>query len=151
MVDFILSTPELLWFILGLLLFLLELVLPGFVIFFFGVGAWTTAFVCLLFNPDVNIQILIFAVTSVLSLITLRRIIQKNFFYGKNNSSDLIEDEFTGKEAITLSEIRPGKKGRVEFKGTVWSAESDTDIEEGEPVIIVSKDNFNLKVKPKNK
>jgi len=149
MIDFILSTPELLWFIVGLLLFLLELVLPGFVIFFFGVGAWATAFVCLLFNPGVNIQILIFAVVSVLSLVTLRRIIQKKFFYGRNNSSELIEDEFTGKEAIVLSQIKPGKKGRIEFKGTVWTAESDTEIDEGETVIIVSKDNFNLKVKPK--
>ncbi len=30
----IFSRPELIWFIIGLLLFLLELVLPGFVIFF---------------------------------------------------------------------------------------------------------------------
>ncbi|HOK25980.1 MAG TPA: NfeD family protein [Bacteroidales bacterium] len=151
MINFILSTPELLWFLLGLILFLLELILPGFVIFFFGVGAWTTAFVCLLFNPGVDIQILIFALTSVLSLVALRRMIQKKFFYGKNDNSHLIEDEFTGKEAITLSEIKPGKKGKVEFKGTVWTAESDTDIDEGETVIIISKDNFNLKVKPKNK
>lgn len=38
----IFSKPELVWFIIGLVLFLLELVLPGFVIFFFGVGAWVT-------------------------------------------------------------------------------------------------------------
>lgn len=151
MIDFILSTPELLWFLLGLILFLLELVLPGFVIFFFGVGAWATALICLLFNPGVEFQISIFAVTSVLSLIALRRIIQNKFFYGKSDASELIEDEFTGKEAVTLSEIKPGKKGRVEFKGTAWSAESDTEIDEGETVIIVNKDNFNLKVKPKGK
>jgi len=33
----------LLWFLLGLGVMALELVLPGFVIIFFGIGAWITA------------------------------------------------------------------------------------------------------------
>ena len=48
MIENILSRPELMWFILGLILFLLELVIPGFFIFFFGLGAWVTALVCLI-------------------------------------------------------------------------------------------------------
>ncbi|MFZ0280832.1 MAG: NfeD family protein, partial [Bacteroidales bacterium] len=63
----ILSRPEMIWFIIGLVLFLLELVLPGFVIFFFGVGAWITALLCLIANPGINLQVVVFAVTSVLS------------------------------------------------------------------------------------
>ncbi|MGQ9620412.1 MAG: NfeD family protein [Bacteroidales bacterium] len=151
MIDFVLSKPELLWFILGLILFLLELVLPGFVIFFFGLGAWVTALACLLFSPGTDIQILIFAVTSVLSLVALRRLIQKKIFYGKTDYGELVEDEFTGKEAKALTDITPGKKGKVEFKGTTWSAESEVTVEEGDIVIIMKKDNFNLIVKPKNK
>ena len=34
---------ELLWFLLGLAFLLSEFVVPGFVIAFFGVGAWVTA------------------------------------------------------------------------------------------------------------
>ena len=48
----IFSKPELVWFIAGLGLFLLELVLPGFVIFFFGIGAWVTALICLVAQPE---------------------------------------------------------------------------------------------------
>jgi membrane protein implicated in regulation of membrane protease activity len=145
----ILSRPEMIWFIIGLLLFLAELVVPGFVIFFFGVGAWVTALICLVFHPGTDLQILIFAVTSMLSLIALRRLIQKKFFYGKDSTSEAVEDEFTGKEAVALISFGPGIKGKVEFKGTTWSAEADTMIKEGQRVIILEKESFNLIVEPK--
>lgn len=145
----ILSQPELFWFVLGLLLFLAELIIPGFFIFFFGLGAWVTAVVCLIGVPGVNLQIIIFAFVSVISLITLRRIIQKKFFYSKGNESEEVEDEFTGKEAIVISHIGPDITGKVEFKGTTWKAESKSEIKEGQTVIITEKENFKLIVKPK--
>jgi membrane protein implicated in regulation of membrane protease activity len=137
----IFSRPELIWFIIGLVLFLLELVVPGFVIFF-GFGAWVTALICLIANPGINLQIIIFAVASVLSLLALRKIIQKKFFYSKGEHSEAVEDEFTGKEALALTDFNPGKKGKVEFKGTTWDAECKSVINEGQTVIII--------VKPKN-
>ncbi|MCU0409101.1 MAG: NfeD family protein [Bacteroidales bacterium] len=149
MISNILSRPELFWFILGLLLFLFELVLPGFFIFFFGLGAWVVSLICLIANPGINLQIVIFAFVSVLTLVTLRRIIQKKFFYSKGTESADVEDEFTGKEAIALGDFGPGKKGSVEFKGTPWKAESISDINKGDEVIITEKNNFTLIVKPK--
>jgi inner membrane protein len=151
MTTSILSRPELLWFLIGLVLFLLELVVPGFIIFFFGFGAWITALICLVFHPGTNLQIIIFAVISVLSLVALRKMIQNKFFYSKSNSSEAVEDEFTGKEGIALVDFGIGKKGKVEFKGTTWNAESDSDIKEGQRVIIIEKQSFNLFVTPKNK
>ena len=146
----ILTRPELIWFIIGLVLFLLELVLPGFVIFFFGVGAWITALLCLIAEPGINLQAIVFAVTSVLSLVLLRRMIQKKFFYSREELSKEVEDEFTGKEAIALTELTPGKDGKVEFKGTTWKAESESEISKGQTVIIKNKENFKLFVEPKN-
>lgn len=145
----IFSRPELIWFIIGLVLFLLELVVPGFVIFFFGFGAWITALVCLITNPGTNLQIVIFAVTSVLSLLALRKMIQKKFFYSKGERSEAVEDEFTGKEALAITNFSPGKKGKVEFKGTSWDSESKSVINEGQTVIIIEKDSFKLIVEPK--
>jgi inner membrane protein len=147
----IFSRPELLWFLVGLALFLLELVIPGFIIFFFGVGAWVTALICLIANPGTNLQIIIFALVSALSLIALRRMIQKKFFYSKGNHSENIEDEFTGKEGIAKMDFGKEIKGKVEFKGTVWNAESDSEIKEGKSVIIIKIENLVLKVKPKIK
>jgi membrane protein implicated in regulation of membrane protease activity len=149
MISNILEKPELFWFLIGLVLFLLELVIPGFFIFFFGLGAWITALVCLIWEPGTNLQIIIFAVTSVLSLIALRRMIQKKFFYSKGNLSEEVEDEFTGKEALATTDIGPDKSGKVEFKGTTWKAESKSEIKEGQKAIIIEKENFTLIVKPK--
>jgi len=145
------SKPEVIWFIIGLALFLLELVLPGFVIFFFGVGAWITALLCLLAHPGINLQIIVFAITSVLSLLALRKIIQRKFFYSKVDRSSAVEDEFTGKEAVAASDFGADKKGKVEFKGTTWNSESESDIKKGQTVIIIEKDSFKLIVEPKNK
>jgi inner membrane protein len=150
MIANIFSRPELLWFIIGLGLFLLELVIPGFFIFFFGLGAWVTALVCLIGEPGTNVQIIIFAITSVLSLIGLRRIIQKKFFYSKGNLSEEVEDEFTGKEAIATADFGADRNGKVEFKGTMWNAESKAEIKKGQRVIVIEKNSFKLTVEPKN-
>ena len=95
MITNIFSRPEIFWFILGLGLFLLELVMPGFIIFFFGLGAWITALVCLIGNPGTNLQIIIFALSSAVLLIALRRIIQKKYLNSKNIRSEDVEDEFS--------------------------------------------------------
>jgi membrane protein implicated in regulation of membrane protease activity len=151
MITNIFSRPELFWFIIGLVLFLAELVIPGFFIFFFGLGAWVTALICLLGNPDsiTNMQIIIFAVTSVITLVALRKIIQKKFF-NKGTQSEEVEDEFTGKEALATSDFGGIKNGKVEFKGTTWTAESVAEIKEGQRVRIIEKDSFKLIVEPKN-
>jgi len=150
MIANILSRPEIFWFVLGLLFLLAELVIPGFFIFFFGLGAWVTALVCLIWDPGINLQIIIFAITSVLTLIGLRRIIQKKFFYSKERKSEEVEDEFTGKEAVATVDFSTDKKGKVEFTGTTWKAESDSEIKRGQTVIIINKENFKLIVEPKN-
>jgi inner membrane protein len=147
--ETIFSRPELFWFIIGLGLFLLELVIPGFFIFFFGLGAWVTALVCLISDPGINVQIIIFAIISVLSLIGLRRIIQKKFFYSKGDKSGEVEDEFTGKEALAVSDFGGQQTGKVEFKGTMWKAESSVEIKARQRVLIIQKNNFTLIVEPK--
>jgi inner membrane protein len=146
----IFTRPELIWFIIGLGLFLLELIIPGFFIFFFGLGAWVAALVCLILVAGINVQIIIFAVTSVISLLALRRIIQKKFFYNKETSAIDVDDEFTGKEALAINDFGSEIIGKVEFKGTTWKAESIAPVKQGQRVIIVNKDSFKLIVEPKN-
>ncbi len=151
MSESIFSRPELIWFIIGLVLLLLELVMPGFVIFFFGVGAWITALLCLFADPGINVQVIVFAVTSVLALLIFRKMIQNKFIYSKDDRSDAVEDEFTGKEAVAMGDFGSDRRGKVEFKGAPWDAESESDIKAGQTVIIIEKENFKLIVEPKNK
>jgi inner membrane protein len=149
MIESIFSKPELFWFILGLGFFLMELIIPGFFIFFFGLGAWITALICIIAEPSINLQIIIFAITSVLSLVGLRRIIQKKFFYSRSNESAEVEDEFTGKEGIAVTDFGGMNTGKVEFKGTTWTAESASEIVKGQRVVIIQKESFKLIVEPK--
>jgi inner membrane protein len=149
MMSNIMSRPELFWFILGLVLFLFELAMPGFIIFFFGVGAWVTALICLFTTPGTNLQIIIFAITSVISILALRKLIQKKFFYRRGEHNHDIEDEFTGKEAMAKSDFGGMKHGKVEFKGTTWTAESSSPVHTGQRVVIIEKDSFKLIVEPK--
>jgi len=149
MIEIVLSRPELFWFALGLAFFLLEMVVPGFIIFFFGVGAWITAAVCLMFDPGTNLQIIIFGITSLISLFALRRLIQKKFFYNKQSLSEEVEDEFTGKEGIASVDFNSENYGKVEFRGTTWKAESSLPVKEGQTIIVLKKVNFTLIVEPK--
>lgn len=146
----IFSRPELVWFIIGLVLFLLELIIPGFVIIFFGIGAWITALLCLVANPGINLQVVVFAITSVIALLALRKIIQKRFFFTNDTNQNEIDDEFTGKEALAVTDFASDKTGKVEFKGTIWKAESKSEIKNGQRVYIIQKDNFKLIVEPIN-
>ena len=71
--------PEIIWFLIGLVLLVLEFSAPGLIIAFFGVGAWVVALVTLFIDISLTTQLIIFLVTSVLMLVFLRKYLQKVF------------------------------------------------------------------------
>ncbi|MDA3844458.1 MAG: NfeD family protein [Candidatus Kapabacteria bacterium] len=140
--------PTLIWFLIGLVFLLLELVTPGLIALFFGIGAWVTTISCLFFDIGTDGQIVIFIASSLLSLVLLRNNLKKRFFIeGKSPVS--LENEFIGKIAVVEQEIKINIPGRVSFKGTSWNATSDMDIAKGLPVEIIAKDSITLIVKQK--
>ena len=141
----ILSDPAVIWFLVGLGLLLLELVLPGLVILFFGVGAWVTALVCAFTNINLNVQILIFLVASLLGLVLLRKYLKARFFNRSNKEIDDQLEEFIGHKAKVINDFKDGE-GKVEFKGTRWSARSNDPVAKGDWVIIRSKDSLTFNV-----
>lgn len=141
--------PALAWFIIGLALLLLEFAFPGLVIFFFGVGAWVVSLVCLVFDPSLNIQLLIFIIASIVLMLSLRKWV-KTVFYGKvaaAGQTDESMEGYVGEKVVVTKEITPQTKGRVEFRGTHWDAESEVTIKEGASAEITGKDNLTLIVK----
>jgi len=135
------------WFGLGLALFLLEFLLPGFILFFFGLAAWVVAIMTFFFDVSINTQIIVFVATSLVTVLLFRNWIKRRFGMG-HSSAQILPDEFVGKVAIAETMILPGKKGRVEFRGTEWDACSDDTISPGENVIITRIDSILLYVKP---
>ena len=144
----ILSDPAVIWFLIGLGLLLLELVLPGLVILFFGVGAWVTALVCAITDINLNWQIFIFLVASLLGLVMLRRYLKRRFFSKSDKETQDKLEEFIGRKARAIADFKDGS-GKVEFKGTQWSARCDEPVSEGQWVTIQSKESLILNVKPK--
>lgn len=141
--------PEIIWFLIGLVLLIMEFVLPGLIIAFFGVGAWIVALVCFITDIGINTQLIIFIVASVLSLLCLRKWL-KGVFLGhtvsKQNLNENLE-EFIGQKAVVKEKITPKAGGKVEFHGTNWEAEADEEIAVETVVEIVGKENITLKVK----
>ena len=143
----ILSDPAVIWFLVGLGLLLLELVLPGLVILFFGAGAWITALVCAFFDINLNWQILIFLIASLLGLVLLRRYLKKRFFSKRDDETEDQLEEFIGRKAKAVEDFKDGA-GKVDFKGTRWTARSDDAVSKGQWVTIQSKESLTLYVKP---
>ncbi len=147
----IFTQAAVIWFLIGLVLILLEFALPGLIIIFFGIGAWITALTVALFAIGLNTQIAVFIITSFLALILLRRHLQNRFFKSQKPDEDTLEDEFIGQKAMVVEDIKKGREGKVSFKGTNWSAVSDYHCKKGQQVIIVAKESIRLKVEPLKK
>lgn len=145
----VLMKPELIWFLVGFVLLMFEFALPGLIIFFFGVGAWIVATVCLVTEVTLNTQLLIFIATSILSLVCLRTWLKGIFLGHSKAKQDMTQDlgEFAGEHAVVKEKITPNLPGKIELHGTRWAAQADHDIEEGMTVEVISKDNLTFRVK----
>lgn len=143
--------PALYWLVIGVMLFFLELALPGFILFFFGLAALITAVVAWLTPIGIAWQLGLFIVSSVVSLMTLRDVIQRNFFKPKDIADGEEADEDVvlaapGERAVVGVTIAPPAEGRINYSGTSWRATADEKIEEGEIVAVVRQDNLVIHV-----
>jgi len=143
-------TAAVIWIIIGFVFFLLEFVFPGLILFFFAVGAWIVAVLCLFLDLSINQQLIIFLISSVATILLFRKWLSK-ILWKRKHSTELLEDEFLGKIAKAETAISPGENGKVDFKGTTWQAASDDFIGKGENVIIVGNESILLLVKSTKK
>lgn len=139
------------WLICGVIGLGLELILPGLIVLFFGCGALITGIATWIF-PALQIegQLVIFLVSSIVLLLVFRKMLKKRFFEKKTESTDELADEYIGKLAVALTEFENGR-GEVEFKGAKWDANSSDTIHKGDNVIIVNRESIKLSVEKQNK
>lgn len=123
------------WLIIAILFFILEMMGPGFLLFWVGIGALITMLVSLVVD-SVVIQIGIFVVSSILLLFCTRPFVKK---MTKNDTVVTNSYATIGKKGIVIQEINSIKGiGQVKVDGEVWSAKSSSDeiIAEGELITI---------------
>ncbi|MDZ8119740.1 NfeD family protein [Pontiella agarivorans] len=141
-------TPAFWWVIVGIGLMLCEFVMPGLILFFFGLGALFTGLIAWLLPVGLPAQLLIFTIASVLSLFGLRRLIKPVF---TGNATDVNADTFhegmIGCEAEVTGEITPESAGKVMLNGTAWKAESQEVLTVGQRVVVSGQKSLTLIVK----
>ena len=134
-------TAPLFWLIIGVMLLFLELAVPGFVLFFFGVGALLTSLGAYLFHLNLSWQLVLFIVASLASLFSLRNIIQKRFLQPSPEGEEDWDAQLVtpGDRGVVSSRIEPPAAGRIKYSGTFWKATADERIDEGEIISVVSQ------------
>lgn len=119
------DNPWFVWALIGVVCIGLELMLPGFVIFFFGVGALATALLSLIpfVSDQVWIQVIAFIAFSVSTLVFFRRRFRR-FFSGTvfDERKDAAKDEAIGDWATVVETASVTVDGRIRHKGTTWKA-----------------------------
>ena len=145
------SLPEIIWFVVGLILILLEFAVPGVILVFFGIAAWiVTVLVYFDLLWSLQTQLLIFGGASVALLLALRRWVKDKFYGHITGTQDLNQnlEEFVGRPVLVIHDVVPDKTGgQVEFKGSTWNAVADETIKKGETATIVKNDGLTLVIK----
>ncbi len=134
------------WVVLGFILLVVEMLAPGAIIMWFGVGALIVGGILYLL-PDIawEWQVFIFAIISLSSLFVWKNI--------KKDSKDDDTESGTlnqrGKalvgRRVPLKEAIVNGIGRVQIDDTFWRVEGE-DLNEGELVVVVSSDGATLKI-----
>jgi inner membrane protein len=135
------------WMLLGVALLLHELTSTGaFVSLFFGAGAIIVGLLAAFHAAGPFwMQVLLFTVSSVVSLLILRRKLIAKF--RRPEHIDL--DSVIGRIAIAVEPITRGSIGKTELRGSVWNARNvgHRDILAAERCNVVGLDGLQLQVK----
>jgi len=125
------------WLIICLALVLFEIVTMGLTTIWFAAGA-LAAFIIALFSLPLWLQILVFVVVSLVTLVVTRQLAQK---YINSKTTRTNVESMTGKVGKVEERIdNIEASGRVMIEGNSWLARSKNDevIEEGVVVKVIS-------------
>ncbi|HYE85507.1 MAG TPA: NfeD family protein [Vicinamibacterales bacterium] len=137
-----------LWLVIGLALVVAELATPsGFFIIFFGVGALTVGVLTAMEVVDnLGFELLLFSVFSIAYLLLFRGRLQARVQIPPPPTIDSL----VGVLAIVQERLSPGVVGKVEVRGSMWSARntSDVTLDPGQRARVAAIDGLTLTVIP---
>jgi membrane protein implicated in regulation of membrane protease activity len=114
-------TPAQIWLATAILLFILEIITPGFVLANFGVAALAAA-VAAWMDASLTMQVIVFCIAAIISFVTVRPLLRRTVFRDAKKVR-------TGGEAlvgrvgkVTDHIPTPPDAGRVQIDGDNWRA-----------------------------
>ena len=141
------------WLAIGLVLMGVEIIVPGFVIFWFGIGGIITSVLTKLNILNIpELQFLVFFVSSLLFMAAWFLYFKR--YFKKTDNADARDPTLMDLKGKVIQKIAPGSPGRVELNDYYhgikeWKAESDTIIEPGDLIEVIESKGINLVVKIK--
>lgn len=147
------ATTKLFWFVLGFIFLILEIMTPGIVFLFFGLGAWVVLLLSLFIPMPSSVQWAVFILVSVVTLATLRKQVTRLFSKGSAGRVDslkepMVADSYIGRVIDVIDDITPERPGMVELNGTNWRASSQFAIPKGARARIKEVRDLTLEVEP---
>jgi membrane protein implicated in regulation of membrane protease activity len=138
------------WLIIGMVLMMLELVVPGFVIIFFGIGAVLVGLLTWLIPGLSDIaQLFLLPILSIAGLAVFRRYFVKSVVKaGTETGTNFDDNDCIGKVVKVVEAIAPETPGKVELNGVNWTASCESAVSVGQNVKIVSRSGLTLVVVP---
>ena len=145
------SNPVLVWAIIGLILMLAELVIPGGIVVLLGAACLVVAGALRIGLVEGVVQSMtLWFISAIVLLLTFRQVTQK--LVGGDSHVDNTDEELDiyNQIARVKQAIGPGQTtGRVEFQGSEWPALGDGSIiAVGTEVRIICRENIALVVEP---
>ncbi|WP_276358221.1 NfeD family protein [Cohnella caldifontis] len=131
------------WFIIGVILLIAEMLTLTFYLLWLGIGAIAAGVIALALPGSFTAQGITCAVIALLlTLFTKRltRVIRVSKGY-----HDPI-DELIGKHGIVEEDVGEGKPGIVKVGGETWTAVSKQNLRKGEAVVVVDRGTTTLEV-----
>lgn len=139
------------WIVVGALLILLELLVPGAVVVFLGLAAIIVG-VCRFLGlfADLSDAFVAWFILSLVLILLLRSLVRR--FFPAETSFKSISDESDSYGQVVEVVERIGEKdpsGRIRYQGTSWSAVSRSgEIEQGAKARILCRENLVFVVEP---
>ncbi|MFR4080138.1 MAG: NfeD family protein [Prevotella sp.] len=128
MIDYFAQNLWLAWLLISLLCLLLELTNGDFFIVCFAVGG-LFASISSVFTDSLTIQIIVFAITTLLSIFFLRPVALRWFHKGEDRRVSNV-DALIGRIGRVTEPIETNGYGRVQIDGDSWKAKT----RDGHPV-----------------
>ena len=130
-----------LWTLLGVILIIAEIFTLGFVLCWFGIGAFAAALAGFL-GFGMVVQFIVFAVISTALTVMSRTILANYFSHNDESAVKTGIDSLPGQIGTVTSASKGAlREGAVKVYGSTWTAfpiNSETDLIEGEKVEVVS-------------
>jgi membrane protein implicated in regulation of membrane protease activity len=111
------------WISMGIVMVILEFLIPGIFISFLGISAILTGLILFFVDMKFLNQIYLWAALSTILIFFGGKFMEK-IFPSDKVVSDKIEDSYVGKIVKVTKKVTPTQAGRVLFQGTEWNAKS---------------------------